>query len=144
MKKLAILALILSIAALGLGVYNTVTAPKPAVPVETAAPAQAAQTDTQYVLYLGTNDKDTNEPVCNPEEAKRVTPVDLRRCIERLDAILARNDYPAARRHLDYWRQEALAGNDLRGLLSIENERMGLFRKIGDEGAALDRTLSVG
>ena len=70
MKKLAILALILSIAALGLGVYNTVTAPKPAVPVETAAPAQAAQTDTQYVLYLGTNDKDTNEPVCTPEEAK--------------------------------------------------------------------------
>ena len=79
-----------------------------------------------------------NCPFCNPEEAKRVTPVDLRRCIERLDAILARNDYPAARRHLDYWRQEALAGNDLRGLLSIENERMGLFRKIGDEGAALE------
>ena len=27
-------------------------------------------TDVQYVLYLGTNDKDTNEPVFSPEEAK--------------------------------------------------------------------------
>ena len=26
--------------------------------------------DIQYVLYLGTNDKDTNEPVLSPEEAK--------------------------------------------------------------------------
>ena len=25
--------------------------------------------DVQYVLYVGTNDKDTNEPVCTPEEA---------------------------------------------------------------------------
>ncbi len=25
--------------------------------------------DVQYVLYVGTNDKDTNEPVCEPEEA---------------------------------------------------------------------------
>ena len=30
----------------------------------------AAQTDIQYVLYLGTNDKDTNQPVFAPEEAK--------------------------------------------------------------------------
>ncbi len=28
------------------------------------------QTDTQYVLYLGTNDKDTNLPVFTPSEAK--------------------------------------------------------------------------
>lgn len=28
--------------------------------------------DVQYVLYLGTNDKDTNEPVFEPEEARRV------------------------------------------------------------------------
>ena len=26
--------------------------------------------DLQYVLYIGTNDKDTNEPVFSPEEAK--------------------------------------------------------------------------
>ena len=32
--------------------------------------AAATETDTQYVLYLGTNDKDTNEPVFTPEQAK--------------------------------------------------------------------------
>ena len=26
--------------------------------------------DIQYVMYVGTNDKDTNEPVCTKEEAK--------------------------------------------------------------------------
>ena len=30
----------------------------------------AEQPDIQYVLYVGTNDKDTDEPVCTPEEAK--------------------------------------------------------------------------
>lgn len=88
----------------------------------------------------GLKPEDYLEPTCifcNPEEARRVTPVDLRRCLEKLDALLARNDYAAARRHLDYWREEARSGNDLRGLLSIENERMGLFRKLGDEAAAM-------
>ena len=33
--------------------------------------------DIQYVLYLGTNDKNTNDPVCTPEEA-----------VNRADAIL--------------------------------------------------------
>lgn len=28
--------------------------------------------DVQYVLYLGTNDKDTNEPVYTPEEAQNI------------------------------------------------------------------------
>ena len=32
----------------------------------------SAEGDIQYVLYLGTNDKDTNEPVFAPEEAKQV------------------------------------------------------------------------
>ena len=36
--------------------------------VEAEVPEQ--QEDIQYVLYLGTNDKDTNEPVFEPEEAK--------------------------------------------------------------------------
>ena len=34
------------------------------------APSEADTKDVQYVLYLGTNDKDTNEPVFSPEEAK--------------------------------------------------------------------------
>ena len=32
---------------------------------------QADNTDTQYVLYVGTNDKDTVEPVFTPEVAKQ-------------------------------------------------------------------------
>ena len=31
---------------------------------------EAKTKDIQYVLYLGTNDKDTDEPVLPPEEAK--------------------------------------------------------------------------
>ncbi len=73
---------------------------------------------------------------CTPEDAK-VTPVDLRRCITRLDEYLDRRDYDAAVRHLDYWKREAAAGRDWRGMLSIENERMGLFRKLGRKEEAL-------
>lgn len=36
----------------------------------TAAAADETQGDVQYVLYLGTNDKDTNQPVFSREESK--------------------------------------------------------------------------
>ena len=36
----------------------------------TGIPAKQQSQDIQYVMYLGTNDKDTNEPVCGPDEAK--------------------------------------------------------------------------
>ena len=35
-----------------------------------STPPEENTKDVQYVLYLGTNDKDTNEPVFSPEEAK--------------------------------------------------------------------------
>lgn len=51
---LSIIAIILSAAAIGI----------------VCRPTDSGVTaDTQYVLYLGTNDKDTNEPVFSPEEA---------------------------------------------------------------------------
>lgn len=74
---------------------------------------------------------------CKPTEGDAV-PVDLRRCLLRLDEYLDRNDYAAAERHLDYWRQEAEEGRDWRGLLSIENERMGLLRKMGKRERAME------
>lgn len=55
------LALILACAALFVASGSRAAAP--------AAPAPA-EGDIQYVLYLGTNDKDSNEPVFTPEEAK--------------------------------------------------------------------------
>lgn len=50
----------LSVAALCLSIAGLIV---------TLLPKQAAG-DVQYVMYLGTNDKDTNEPVFAPDEAK--------------------------------------------------------------------------
>ena len=72
-----------------------------------------------------------------------VTPVDLRRMTEKLDDYLGRNDMDGALRHLDYWRAEAIQGRDKRGLLSIENERMGLLRKLGRRDAAMESVRSA-
>lgn len=60
-KKNGIVVLAIALIALCLSAINLCMALK--------SSGQAAQ-DTQYVMYLGTNDKDTNEPVCSPDEAK--------------------------------------------------------------------------
>ena len=60
-KKVGSILLVISLVALCLSAVSLIVALKPA--------AQDPQ-DTQYVLYLGTNDKDTNEPVFPPEEAR--------------------------------------------------------------------------
>ena len=72
-KKSGIIAIVIAAIALCLSVVSLTVALKPAAapaetPVET--PAETSDKDIQYVLYLGTNDKDTNEPVFEPEEAK--------------------------------------------------------------------------
>ena len=41
----------------------------PAAEEEPAEPEASEQADVQYVLYLGTNDKDTNKPVFTQAEA---------------------------------------------------------------------------
>ncbi len=60
-KKLSIIAVVLAVIALGLAVFALIT------PAKTEAQGDL---DTQYVMYLGTNDKDTYEPFGTPEEAK--------------------------------------------------------------------------
>ena len=57
------LAVILSVIALAASVTSLVVVSRPAEKKET-------EPDIQYVLYLGTNDKDTNTPVFAPEEAR--------------------------------------------------------------------------
>ena len=60
-KKTGIIVLVLSVLALilsGIALANVLHAGGPSA------------SDTQYVMYLGTNDKDTNEPVFEPDEAK--------------------------------------------------------------------------
>ena len=66
---LSILALIVSCVSISLKLFSFNSAEN--APEETAeVTEQAKEEDIQYVLYLGTNDKDTNEPVFSPEEAK--------------------------------------------------------------------------
>ena len=56
-KKSSILTLVIAIAAICLSIASLcVTASR--------SEGQEPQ-DVQYVMYLGTNDKDTNEPVCS-------------------------------------------------------------------------------
>ena len=60
-KKTGIIVLVLSVLALilsGIALANVLHA------------GGSSASDTQYVMYLGTNDKDTNEPVFEPDEAK--------------------------------------------------------------------------
>lgn len=71
-------------------------------------------------------------------------PID--RIIEKLDSYLNQNIYSAAERHLCYWLLEADACHDMRGKLTILNEQIGLYRKIGKKSkclAAISDALSL-
>lgn len=59
------------------------------------------------------------------------------RVLDKLDSFLKNNDYQGAKRLLDYWLNEAKYSGDAHGLLLIENELMGLHRKLGEKGQAL-------
>ena len=63
-KKAGIVISILSIIAVVISVAALIICLKP-------AETDAKKTDVQYVLYLGTNDKDSNLPVFTPDEAKK-------------------------------------------------------------------------
>ena len=80
-------------------------------------------------------------PLCPPDRG--VKPIDASRMLTRLDALLDKNDIPAARRHLDFWLAEAENGNDIRGRITVLNEQMGLFRKCGMEKEAKAAALAA-
>lgn len=60
------------------------------------------------------------------------------RILSRLDEHLHKNDYASAERHLLYWLSEARAEDDKRATLTIANELMGLYRKLGERENALE------
>ena len=64
-KKWMAAMTVLCVLAVCLSIISLKTVMTPAAPVE-----PEEQKDVQYILYLGTNDKDTNEPVMTLEEAK--------------------------------------------------------------------------
>ena len=72
---LAIIAIVISITAAGLSVCSMLQKNS-----DPAAAAETQEQDIQYVLYLGTNGKDSNAPVFSPDEAK-----------EHLDSILTKH-----------------------------------------------------
>ena len=87
--------------------------------------------------------EDYEEPRCllcetDPQSQEaNVTHIPTGRVIEKLDSYLDKNDYLAAERHLLHWVKEAQEGGDQRGLYTLYNELMGLYRKMGKAGDAL-------
>ena len=69
-QKTGTLTLILSIIAAVLACVAIVMVCSSGKSVAPAAASDPSARDIQYVMYLGTNDKDTNQPVFSPEEAK--------------------------------------------------------------------------
>ena len=79
-------------------------------------------------------------------DAEAPAPLPLRRVVEKLDEYCARRDFAGAERHLDYWLAEARQSGDRRGEFSLQNERMGFFRKQGrreDAYAAAEAALAL-
>ena len=53
------------------------------------------------------------------------------RILDKLDGYLHKKDYAAAERHLAFWAEEARGAEDIKTLLLVLNEQMGLYRKTG-------------
>jgi len=64
--------------------------------------------------------------------------MDYARILEKLDRFVETKDFEGAKELLRYWLDDAKANNNLRGELSLYNESMGLYRKLGDEATALN------
>ena len=59
------------------------------------------------------------------------------RILAKLDGYLHKKDYAAAERHLAFWEEEARTAEDVKTLLLVFNEQMGVYRKTGKREQAL-------
>ena len=59
------------------------------------------------------------------------------RVLSKLDSLLRSNDYAGAKRLLEYWLAEAEYTRDGHGILLMQNELMGLSRKLGEKEKAV-------
>lgn len=86
--------------------------------------------------------EDYLEPTCvlcgKVGEPETIKPIPQQRVIEKLDEYISGHDSEGAIKHLDYWMNEAIFGNDKRGELMISNEYMGIYRKLGNEDKAVE------
>ncbi|MBR3641168.1 MAG: tetratricopeptide repeat protein [Oscillibacter sp.] len=93
-----------------------------------------------------------NNPVLKPEDyveprcvlcgtpygaEPKVRAIPLDRVAAKYDEDRGRKDFDGARRHLDYWLEEARLGHDERGQFSVHNEYMGFCRMRGDREGAI-------
>ena len=67
-----------------------------------------------------------------------IRPVPQQRIVEKVNDYMSRRDYAGVERHLKYWLEEAKLGNDLQGQLTIRNEMVGHYRKVGDRQKSLE------
>lgn len=63
--------------------------------------------------------------------------IDRTRILDKLDEYLHKNDYSGAERHLLYWLEEAKSARQVQTVLLMENELMGLYRKLGRQDEAI-------
>ncbi|MBQ3356805.1 MAG: tetratricopeptide repeat protein [Oscillospiraceae bacterium] len=90
--------------------------------------------------------EDYTEPCCPMNMHPEVTPIPIRRVLSKLDGYLAQNDYAAGERLLGNWLREADACGDRQGKLTVLNEQIGIYRKMGKEAeclAAIDGALAL-
>lgn len=73
-----------------------------------------------------------------PDENAPSGRIPVSRIIEKLDSFLNKNDLVSAQNLLEYWRSESVALRDRQGELSILNELVGLYRKVGNKEKGLD------
>ena len=72
---------------------------------------------------------------CSKEPTRTIN---ISRFISHLDSCFARNDLNEAVNTVKFWKNEAKALNDRRGLISVLNEELGLYRRLNDkENASL-------
>ena len=64
--------------------------------------------------------------------------IPVRRITEKEDEFLAKNDWTGAERLLLYWLAEADQYGDKKGSFAMNNELMGLYRKLGKEEKAME------
>lgn len=65
--------------------------------------------------------------------------ISVNRVLDKLDEYFHKNDYNGALKHLLYWLKEAENNKDYKAALLINNELMGLYRKLGKENEALEK-----
>jgi len=87
-------------------------------------------------------EEDYKEPCCpldtsQWQEKTSGGKVDIHRVQGKLDELFYHKDYDGAKRLLNYWLEEARALNDRQAEFQLENELMGLTRKLGQGEEAI-------